>query len=91
MPGTVEQVDFVSGFGSSKHTFFSKMIVRPLSMQDSAIQSVCILLKRVLLLLCHKEDDLVVVLRSDNAARNGVVAGVSLQIGEGVARVLTRD
>ena len=87
MPCAIEQVDLVTGRGGMQHAALAEMIVWPFPMESVSIQAISVLLKRVLLFFSNKENDLVVLLRSDDAARDSVIAGIAPKIDQGVTRV----
>jgi len=89
VPCAIEQVNLVSRRGGMQHTTLAEMIVWPLPVKSVSIQAISVLLKRVLFFFGDKENDLVVVLRSNDAACDSVIAGIAPKICEGVARVLT--
>ncbi len=85
MPCAIEQVDLVTGRGGMQHAALAEMIVRPLPMESVSIQTIGVLLKRVLFFFRDEENDFVVVLRSDDTACDSVIAGIAPKIGKGVA------
>src|SRR5256885_14148973 len=85
----IEQMDLIIGPICIDHTFFSKIIGRPLPMECRADQFVIVWLQIALFLLGNKQDDLVIVSRSYNSSREAfypVVAPPPTQVIAGVER-----